>query len=387
MDSRQNANDPVATLRSPLPRSPAVRLPAARLLAALLALALLLVACGTDDDGVAEEPATSPATTPAEPTTEPPEEAGTETEAAEVPTEEPAPDEAATLRVTTLFVCSEAHLAWGIDKGTFADEGLEIELVRTAGGAAGLAALFAGEADLSSTNPVSAMLAFNQGFPVRIVANSFNARTEGEGFAEGVVVHADSDIEGPEDLEGATVAVNEIGSQNDVFTRAWLRRAGVDPMSVNMVALPFPELVPAIEEGRVDAAMVTGSHLAQLTAAGTGRQIGNPLVDVVGPVSIAAYMATAEFVEEQPELVERFVAGLAAAVDETNDEANRDEVLAVMSEYCGAPAPALAAVRFAGWEAHLDEDELEGVAEVLIEEGMVQEAPDLGTLLADTARR
>lgn len=363
---------------------------AVRLLAGLVLVVLVLAGCGTDgDDGGGQAATPSPTGAPVETeatageaTTEPtpaasPTATGTEgTEAA---------GETSTLRVTTLYVCSEAHLAWGIDRGLFADEGIEIELVRTAGGAAGLAAIVADEADLSSTNPVSAMLARSQGFPIKVVSNSFDARTEGDGFAEGVVVHADSDISGPEDLEGRTVAVNEIGSQNDVFTRAWIRGAGVDPMSVNMVALPFPELVPAIEDRRVDAAMVTGSHVAQLDAAGTGRMIGNPLTEVVGPVSIAAYMATEEFLDSDGELVQSFVDGLSAAVEEVNDPANREDVLAVMADYCEAPAPALEAVRFAGWNAHIDTEQLGRVGEVLVEQGMLQEPPDVDALVAPTA--
>lgn len=358
-----------------------------RLLTVLMLAVLLVAACGPAQDG-GEQAATPTPTGEAAETEDTPTATETEAEATETPTEAEgteAAGETGTVRVTTLYVCSEAHLAWGIDKGLFAEEGVEIELVRTAGGAAGLAALVAGEADLSSTNPVSAMLAYNQGFPIQLVSNSFDANPEGEGFSEGVVVHADSDIDGPEDLAGRTVAVNEIGSQNDVFTRAWIRQAGVEPMSVNFVALPFPELVPAIQDQRVDAAMVTGSQVAQLEGPGTGRKIGNPLVDVVGPVSIAAYIATEDFVAESPELLQSFVDGLSAAVEEVTDPQNRDEVLRVMSEYCGAPAPALQAVRFPDWNAQIDMDQLGSVADVLLEQGLVREAPDLDGLVAETA--
>ena len=234
-----------------------------RLVAVVLTLALVAAACGDDDAPAATTQATT--TTEAGPTT---------------------------VRVTTLFVCSEAHIGWGVAKGVFAAHGLEIELVRTAGGAAGLAAIVADAADISSTNPASAILAVNQGFPIQIISGSFVANPDGQGFAEGVVVAADSDIQGPGDLAGHKVAVNELGSQNHIFTQAWIRAAGVDPSDVNMLALPFPELVPAVLEGRVDAALMTGSQVAQTVGPGTGRFIGNPLTDVIGPVPIATYIST-----------------------------------------------------------------------------------------------
>lgn len=343
---------------------------------ALLAVVLLVAAsCGDDDDGDAADDTGT--TAPAGETTV----AGDDGDGDEVDEDEGP----TTVRVTTLFVCSEAHLAWGMEQGIFEDHGIDVELVRTAGGAAGLAAIVSGDADLSSTNPASAILSAQNGFPIQLVAGSFDANPEGEGFSEGVVVPADSDIEGPGDLAGRKVAVNELGSQNDIFTKAWIREAGVNPSDVNMLALPFPQLVPALQDGRVDAALLTGSQVAQMVGPGDGRKIGNPLVDVIGPVPIASYIATEEFLEGNREAVDSFVAALSESIDQIEDPANRDEVLEVASEFCEAPVEGLRNVRFVDWNAFVDVDTLSQISEILVQEGMLREPYPVEDLVADTA--
>lgn len=289
------------------------------------------------------------------------------------------------LRVTTLQACSEAHVAWAIEKGVFEDHDVDVELVPTRGGAAGLAALVAGEADIASSNPVSAILAHSQGFEIKLVSNSFNANLEGEGISEGVVARTGTSITGPGDLKGQRVAVNEIGSQNHIFTANWIRAAGVDPADVSIIAVPFPEMTGAMTDGRVDAAMLTGSQAAALVAGGDGDEIGNPLADVIGPTSLAAYIATEKVVEERGEQVSAFVDALAEADEAATDPANRDEVLEIMSDFCEAPVEALRGVRFPAWSTSLGEGTLEDTLQVMVEESIVSPETSLDGLLADTA--
>lgn len=289
------------------------------------------------------------------------------------------------LRVTTLFLCSEVNIAWAIEKGIFEEQGLEIELLPAGGGAAGLASIISGDADITTTTPSSAIISAAEGFPTKLVSGSFEANPEGSGVAEGIVVLADSEIQEPADLVDRRLGVNELGGQNHIFTRAWIRQAGVVPEEVNTLALPFPELVPALEDERIDAALLTGSQAAQMVDAGTGRMIGNPLVDVIGPVPIAVYSSTTEFLEENREAVEGFVAALDEASNEIEDPANREEVLRTASGFCEAPVEGLRAERFKDWNAYVDLDTLNGISEILVEEGLLQEPYAVEELVAETA--
>ena len=292
-----------------------------------------------------------------------------------------APAGAAKLRVTTLYVCSESPLAWGMTKGIFKNHGLDVELVRTAGGAAGLAAVMSGSADLSSTNPVSALLAGSQGFPIKIVSGSFNASADGPGASEGVAVSANSPIKNAADLKGKKLAVNELGSANHVLTLAWLRKAGVEPSDVNVLALSFGDMVAAVTSGRVDGAMMTGAQVAALTAAKKARVIGNPLTDVIGPIPIAQYIATDSFATSHKDSVKKFTDALAESIKQVKDPANREEMQKVTSEFCKTPVESLAKVRDVDWTAAVDADVLKKVSAVLTQEKLLTSPYDPGQLI------
>ena len=100
-------------------------------------------------------------------------------EAMAVPTTTEAPEPAAVegptkMRVTSLGLCNEISIFWARDKGIFEANGLEVELIRTQGGSAGLAAIIGGAADAAFTNAFSTIIAYNQGFPISWIATAYN---------------------------------------------------------------------------------------------------------------------------------------------------------------------------------------------------------------------
>jgi ABC-type nitrate/sulfonate/bicarbonate transport system substrate-binding protein len=74
------------------------------------------------------------------------------------------------LRVSTIPIIDTAPLQVGIAKGFFAAEGLEIDTTPTAGGAAGLPALAAGQVQISFSNVISVILAARQGLGFEVIA-------------------------------------------------------------------------------------------------------------------------------------------------------------------------------------------------------------------------
>src|SRR5881392_603316 len=74
------------------------------------------------------------------------------------------------LRVSTIPIIDTAPLQVAVAKGFFAAEGLEIDTTPTAGGAAGLPALAAGQVQIAFSNIISLVLGVKQGLEFEIIA-------------------------------------------------------------------------------------------------------------------------------------------------------------------------------------------------------------------------
>ena len=239
-----------------------------RLLAIVFAFSLVAAACGDDDGGDGSGAGEQTTTTAAA-------DGGGGGDDGDAGDEGPT-----TLRVTTLGLCNEMNVFWALERGFFEDQNLDVELVRSTGGSAGLAAVVGGSADLAFANTLSSILAYTQGFPIRYISSLYHVPVAPDPEVNALIVPSGSEIQTAEDLIGRRIGVNELGGVNQLVTQNWLRKNGVDPTDVSFVALPFPELAPAVVSGRIDAAQVPVS-----TARAVGddvRSIADPFRDEIG---------------------------------------------------------------------------------------------------------
>jgi NitT/TauT family transport system substrate-binding protein len=151
-----------------------------------------------------------------------------------------------------------APLYIGMRKGFFKEEGLEVQPVPLDGSAVVTAAVNSGNVDIGGGALDGMMLAATNGVPVKVIApgsSSFAPKsTSSNDVTNAVIVGPKSDIRTPKDLEGKTIAVNQLKGLIELGIRASAERAGVDPNTFKFRALPFPEAVQAVTEGKVDAA-------------------------------------------------------------------------------------------------------------------------------------
>lgn len=302
-------------------------------------------------------------------------------EAATTTTAAPEPEGPTTVRVTSLGLCNEISVFWARDKGIFAANGIEVELVRTQGGAGSLAAIIGGSADAAFTNAFSTIIAYNQGFPISWIATAYNTTEEPLPVASAVIAGAPTGIEGPQDLVGKRIGVNELGGVNQIVTSVWLRKNGVDPTDANFVALPFAELVPAVVSGRLDAAQVPLSMAAR--AGDDVVILEDPYREGTGKVVFAGYVVTNDWLEANPDVARAFLASLEQANAEL---LATDERFEVMAANCPVPAAALANQAEQEFLAPVDFELMNKIAGILVDEGILGEAPDLNDLIPEWSR-
>ena len=284
------------------------------------------------------------------------------------------------LSVTSVGLCNELS-QYAKEKGVFAKHGLNVELLPVQSGSAGIAAMQAGEVDVVFSSPQSVLSAADASIPIKIVANS-GLTTED---SQALVVGTDSPINSAADLQGKTVAVNDLNGTIVLLTNEWVERAAGAKSTVKFVALPFPDIAPAAVNGSVDAGAVAAADLVPLEKAATGRSIGNPTFDGVGATPNAIYVAQQSFIEANQPALESFTAAIQEASDMANDEANDTERFEIQSRFCKKDAASIAATPDIEYAGYLDIDAFNNMVGILERGGVIAPDTDTDAIVADFA--
>ncbi|MEO3754803.1 ABC transporter substrate-binding protein [Streptomyces sp. B6B3] len=272
-----------------------------------------------------------------------------------------------------------AFLRFGEEQGIFAEHGIRLEIDASAGGAAAVPALVGGNLDVAGSNVVSGLLAGHQGLPVRIIAPGTFATEDPERDFSAVVVSEGSGIDGPEDLAGASIAVNTLQNIGDISIVAALQEQGVDTSDIDFTEIGFPQMLPAVQSGRVDAAWVIEPFLSIGQQQGL-RPVLRPYAEAREGLQVGCFLTTEDFLAENPEKAAAFreaVADVAAFVTE-----HPEEFRAALPEL-EEMDPALAdAMVLPSYRDRVDPDSLRFVADRMLASGFTDEEIDVDSLIA-----
>ncbi len=210
--------------------------------------------------------------------------------------------------------------AWGPlfiaeHEGFFAKEGIKIEWVTFAGGADTIAVLIQGGLDVGAGAASAGFFnAAARGESVRIVADKGYV-TPGSRAVAFVVrkgLRAGS-VPAIADLKGRRVAVNTLGSIAHYLAARYLAKGGLTLSDVELVRMPFPAMVAALQQGAIDAAGLSEPFVTQAieTGAGVLMLAGG---DVVPDEPIAFIFFGPSLLERQPEVGRRFMVAYMLAL-------------------------------------------------------------------------
>ncbi|MCK6208966.1 ABC transporter substrate-binding protein [Georgenia sp. EYE_87] len=281
--------------------------------------------------------------------------------------------------VGVMPIVDTAGIRLGIEQGIFAEHGLQLELTESGqGGAATIPGVVSGQVQFGFSNTPALLSAHAQGLNLPIVAPAASSTgVAGEDTAS-VVVPADSDIEDAADLASRTVAVNTLRSIGDSTVRETVEKDGGDPDAIEFVEIAFPDMLGALAQGQVDAAWVVEpfSTIAQQQG---NRVLASNYVETDPDLLIAAYFTSAELIESDPELVERFTAAITES--QAFAEANPDRVREILGTYMTlepAVAESLVLPRFTDTTATED---IEFLAEFAHRQGITDTKVDVDSML------
>jgi NitT/TauT family transport system substrate-binding protein len=322
-----------------------------RILSVILALALAIAAgCGDDDE---------------------PERSGGQE-----------PGKTATVKVATIPTAAAAPLFVGIDQGFFKQEGLEVKTQFAEGGAAIIPAVQSGEVQFGFGNTVSLFIARERGLRLPLVAAGQVAPAEEDSDETAVMVPAKSKIRSIEDLAGTTIGVNTLQNISQLSISAGMDRAGVDGKSVKYTEVPFPEALPTIESGDVDAAFF-GEPFTTLGERAKARTIFRPFSAGVPGGQIGAYFASESYVEGNRDVAERF----ARAIERSNQYVidNPDAIRTQVPKFTQVPGDIAKEMRLPVFVPTIDAGALQQLADLSHKYGLTKERVDTAEMLFDAS--
>ncbi|MGW6173463.1 ABC transporter substrate-binding protein [Arthrobacter sp. NPDC055138] len=272
-------------------------------------------------------------------------------------------------------VADQASVFIAIDEGFFEDEGLEVTAQPAQGGAAAVPAMIAGDMQAAFATYPSFLLAQSGGVGINIVAEGVRGNEE----SNGVYVKADSGINSIEDLEGKKVAVNTLKNTGELTIKVLMEEAGMDVSKVEFLELPFPDMVPTLQSGGVDAVWLVEPFQTAANEAGAKKLFANFSGPTAG-VPLSGLGMTADFVKANPNTTAAFIRALekANALLAENPDAARE----IVPTYSKTTPELAAKIKLPEWVAgSASAENLEVWNEIMVGQGAIPAPVDLDEMV------
>jgi len=277
-----------------------------------------------------------------------------------------------TINLETLNIANALPLDLGVQKGFFAQHGIEIHKTVLQSGNDVVLALANGNGDVGYLGYVPAMIGRVQGIKFQMISASEVEGTSVDDNWQNIMVKGNSSIRTPQDLAGKTIAVNALKGVGEVMIKAALKKVGVDPNSPKLVALGFGAMRAALNNGQIDAFWAPEPFVSQ------GLNIdGDRIVMAPGPVlgkfwPIGGYGALDSWIEKNPQLAKSFHDAISQSL--AYAQAHPDEIRALL------PA-GTQNVRLPIWSPVVDRAKLVQLAKYAKEFGVISSLPNMARLI------
>ncbi|MFM1651846.1 ABC transporter substrate-binding protein [Brevibacillus sp. B_LB10_24] len=218
-----------------------------------------------------------------------------------------------------------------IQKGFFAEEGLAIDMNTAQGSDKGAAALIAGTADISLVGPETAIYIFNQEGDKKI--KIFHQLTMKDGSF--LLSREKLDHFKLSDLAGKTVIGWRPGSAPQMVLNSQLQKDRVTDVKV-ITNLASPAMAGAFMSGQGDFIQLYEPVASKLEKDGVAHYVAS-MGEVFGSFPETSYVATADFIKQHPEIIQKFVNAVAKGTKWIQTASDEEIAAALMPFFEGTP--------------------------------------------------
>ena len=200
-----------------------------------------------------------------------------------------------------------AELFYGVDMGFFKKAGLDVQIDFFSNGGAIAAAVASGALDLGLSDLMSVINAHAHGLPFVYAAPGLLTTLKAPTI--GVLIPTASAIKDAKDLNGKSVAVSGLKNIAQIAVSEWIDANGGDSKTVKFVEVPFPQLVPALAGGRIDASAANEPWMTQ-AAEGGNRLVFMDKGALSPAYLLSGWVTTKDWVQKNPDTLARFVSSI-----------------------------------------------------------------------------
>jgi NitT/TauT family transport system substrate-binding protein len=310
-------------------------------------LAMGLLACGAPQAPAAPASAPKPAPNTAAPA--PPQAvpaAQSAAAAAPAPGRQPLSPRVA-LRYGDFGGASDSGFYLALDRGYFADEGIDVEAVSISSGGRMVPALGAGQIEVGGGGISAALVnAISRDVPLKMVADKGSLRV---GFSyESVLARTDLTSSGAvrtmSDLKGRKVALNSTTSMDIYLLNAALQHGGLRLEDVTLEEIPQTDMVAALANASIDAVIAVEPGATAIIRQGIGTKVLS-LDESTPDAQVGVIMYAPHFMSGQPEVARRWMIAYLRGVRDYNKAfttgERRDELVETLTKHTAIKDPAI----------------------------------------------
>jgi NitT/TauT family transport system substrate-binding protein len=242
----------------------------------------------------------------------------------------------AVVRVGHVPVTIYAPLFVAVERGYFAEEGMQVELLPVEGGTENVVQVSAGNFDVAGGGIGAGMFnAVARGIEFEIVAP---LHTERPPITSPFVVSKkrfdSGELTQMSDLAGKKVSINAKGAATEYWLWKALQQGGLDFPDVEVIGLGFREVAAALENGALDGGIL-GEPLTTLAEdQGLVARLSEDFIDGFTPTVI---YYNKEWATNNPDLAQGFVKAYLRGARDLNGEWT-DEIATIIETYTNVPA-------------------------------------------------
>lgn len=286
------------------------------------------------------------------------------------------------IEVGVIPIVDVAPIYLGVEEGIFEKHGLDVTLTLAQGGAAIVPAVQNGQMDFGFSNVTSLVIGKSRGLPLKLVATGPQTTGDAEDDFAAVMVPEDSDIQETKELESLRIAVNTLNNINDTVISEAIRQAGGDPEKIQYVEMPFPDMAAQLDAGNVDAIGAVEPFVT-IAEEGGARPIFAQYAEPIPDLSIAGYFTTDSKIEQDPELVDQFVAAMKESQQYATD--HPDEAKAILPTYTSLEPEVIENLTMPRFPQEHDRESLQTVIDLSLENGLIDQEVTLEDLAREGA--
>lgn len=213
------------------------------------------------------------------------------------------------IRLNWYLVGFHAPIYMGVERGYFADEGINLTINEGRGSGVSTQVVGAKDDTFGISDAGTLMLAASKGIPIKTIMSPMNISPFG------VISREDAGIKTPKDLEGKKIAVSAGDALTQLFP-AVLKANGLDESKVELVFVDPAGKIVSVLEKKADALLGSAdAQYFQIEEKGVKAAAMN-FADVGVPTVGLTIIAHEDTIKDNPDMIRRFVKAMRRSYEE-----------------------------------------------------------------------